>query len=89
MRPIGAKKLGSENLSVHSLWYPIVPRIFDNHFASARPIASCGDDHVPMRSLTATVPSYAKEAREVVAVPELQVEDGGRRWAANDKGLKL
>jgi hypothetical protein len=23
------------NLSFHSLWYPIVPRISDNHFASA------------------------------------------------------
>jgi hypothetical protein len=32
---VGAVKLGSGNLSFHSLWYPIVPRISDNHFASA------------------------------------------------------
>jgi hypothetical protein len=32
---VGAEKLGSGNLSFHSLWYPIVPRISDNHFASA------------------------------------------------------
>ncbi|MGY2908141.1 hypothetical protein ACVWVY_007162 [Bradyrhizobium sp. URHC0002] len=38
-----AKKLGSGRLSFHSLWYPIVRRISDNHFASARPIASCGE----------------------------------------------
>ena len=37
-----AKKLGSGDLSFHSLWYPIVPRILDNHFVSGRPIASCG-----------------------------------------------
>jgi hypothetical protein len=30
------------NLSFHSLSHPIVPRIFDSHFASARPVASCG-----------------------------------------------
>jgi hypothetical protein len=28
--------------SFHSRWYPIVRCIFGNHFASARPIASCG-----------------------------------------------
>ena len=30
-----------------------------------------------MRSLLAAVPSYAKEAREIVAVPESQVEEKG------------
>ena len=49
--PSRARKLRSGNLSFHPLWYPIVPCIFDNHFASARPIASCGGwSPFPMRS---------------------------------------
>jgi len=68
------------NLSFHSLWYPIVPCISDNHFASARPVASCGGwSRFPMRSLLAAVPSYAKEALEIVARAGIASRGQGRR----------
>jgi hypothetical protein len=81
---VGAEKLGSESLSFYSLCYPIVRRIFDSHFVSARPIASCGDDHVFRCALYWSL--YQATPRRRVRfspVPESQVEERATRLATS------
>ena len=80
------------NLSFHSLWYPIVPRISDNHFAWARLIASCGDDHVFRYAFYRSLYQAPPRSRvRLSPAPESQVEDKGDETSHNgpakDKAL--